>query len=374
MKICITGDLFLGGDVLKYKQSDSLINSKSYDQADYRISNFEQAISENDQSANNKCVLFSSKESLLIAKKLKTDAFVLSNNHIQDMNEDGIIDTIQLINEAGIRSFGAGKNYEDARKPFWLNEKYCIIGYCQFHKKYLKKVQPATQEKAGINLLLYEKIIEDLSKLPENVKAILHFHWGREHIAFPDHENIELAKRLLENDKVLFIVGMHSHRIQGTISYNGKKAFMSLGNFLFPNFYLKPPTCIYYPDEVITSCIMTTKDYHFVGKSTYKIWRLKNRLSLMIVYDSDDNTFQMIPLLQMKKRPFVTELKGIRKRIVLFIFHFISLLYKTPKPIYLLFFIFNLIIHKITRYSYILFFLIRQNGFLWSMKKFRDRI
>jgi hypothetical protein len=143
---------------------------------------------------------------------------------------------------------------------------------------------------------------------------------------------------------------------------------MCLGNFLFPNFYIEPPTHIFYP-RVAPKNIMTTKDYHFVGKPTYKKWRLKNRLSLLALIDTEALTIEHVPVCQLPDSPVVRELFGYKKKLVLFLVEWYRLIYKLPKPIYVVLQKGNLFWIKGFRNSYAFLFLLRQNGFIWVLKR-----
>lgn len=367
MKVCFTGDLFLGGDLISNRHNQLVISDRYHD-ADIRISNLEQAIGNTKNRQENKCTLHASSEVLNYAKSLKLDVVALSNNHLQDLGNNGIFEVINQLNEHNIPFFGAGKNIAEAQTPYWINESTCIIGYCESDKPYLKKVQVAKKNTPGVNHLTLKNIIKDLDLLPLGTNAILHFHWGLEHVALPTYDNIELAKKLLKHDKVLCIIGMHAHRIQGIIHHNGKKAYMCLGNFLFPNFYLEPKTHIAYPNH-LPKRVKITKDYHFVGKLTYKKWRLKNRISLLVFYNSLTNEITHIPLLQCPNKPTVKEVTGIKKHLILVLVKWLSLFYMLPKPIYVLMQKINTYWIKLYRYSYAFVFLICQNGLQWTIKK-----
>ena len=112
MKICFTGDLFLGGDLLN-KDATNIINVNSFKNSDRRIINLEQAISDSDY-IENKCTLFTGSSSINQLKELKIDAVNIANNHIQDKGKGGINETREhlLNNEIGV--FGAGKNLADS--------------------------------------------------------------------------------------------------------------------------------------------------------------------------------------------------------------------------------------------------------------------
>ncbi len=367
MKVCFTGDLFLGGDIVG-AECHNFIDSYSFDVADMRIANLEQPVTEYSGRLENKYTLFSSPINLAFAKLFRLDTVALSNNHIQDKCDVGIFDTFQSLKNYNIQYFGAGENSAKAGTPFWIDNKTCVLGYCEFGKSYLKKVQPATIDNPGVNPLSFEKIICDLDGLPDGTKAILHFHWGREHVALPDYELIMLAQKILAHKKVLCIVGMHAHRIQGIVEFNQKKAYMCLGNFLFPNFYIEPPTHISYP-HVVPRKIMTTKDYHFVGKPTYKKWRLKNRLSLMVIIDTHALTVEHVPMYQLPNDPIVKEFFGYKKDLVLSMVKFYSLFFKLPRPLYFTLSKINIIVNNICRYTYAFCFLTRQNGIRWGIER-----
>ena len=66
------------------------------------------------------------------AKALKDAGFNilnLANNHAMDQNSNGLMSTINLLDDMKIGHVGAGKNYEDARKPYYVTTKDTTIGF-----------------------------------------------------------------------------------------------------------------------------------------------------------------------------------------------------------------------------------------------------
>lgn len=367
MKLCFTGDAFIGGDLTNYIGRKA-IHSTEYFGADKRIVNIEQAISDSDYSAD-KCTLHSTTKVLPLIKRLKVDVASLSNNHIQDKGEDGIFDTLNNLRGIEVTTFGSGKDIEEAEKPIQLDEDLFLLGYCEHSKSYLNKIEVADDESPGVNPFSYQKVLNDLETIPKEAKAILHLHWGLENVALPDREHIEISRKLLDHPKVSLIIGMHPHRIQGAISHKNKKAYLSLGNFLFPNFYIKPRTQIAYPEGESRESVRVTKDYHFVGELTYKMWRFINRLSLMIIYDTDNQSLKEVPVLQKKNSPEVYEVKSGLKVLVSLYFQLLSQLYKLPAFIYKPIQKVYKLLKKGARYSYVAIFLTRQNGYKWTYKR-----
>lgn len=367
MKIAFTGDVFLGGDLLD-KSAESIVTSNTFINADKIIVNLEQPISDNEHVAD-KCTLYTGSFAIKKLQQLGIAAVNLAHNHIQDKEKDGIIETIKHLDASNIGHFGAGKNIRDAKNPYWIDDKTCILGYCEFGQLYLKQIQVATNVEPGVNPLRYDSIRKDLDKLPEGTKAFLYFHWGREHVWFPPKGDIELAKELLKDERVLLIIGMHCHRIQGYIESKGKIAYMSLGNFLFPNFFIKPPTQITYP-ETLPEKYRTTRQYHSVSQLTYKKWRIANRVSLILEYDTETQSVTHIPVIQDDDKPQIKEVTGLSKILILSWVKMLSLIYQLPPIIY------NLIEQLSTIIVYrlwilqIYIFQIKQYGLKHSMIKF----
>ncbi|GFD96227.1 hypothetical protein KUL156_27120 [Alteromonas sp. KUL156] len=371
MKISFTGDVFLGGDLQK-KSAKKIIKVSSFNNADFRVVNLEHPISDNDIELD-KCTLFTNSSATMKLREMGVNMVNLSNNHIQDKGNEGIVDTLENLKKFNIKYFGAGLNINEAKLNQKLDKDYCILGYCDYGKKYLNQIQIADKNTPGINPLNYQNIIDDLSNLEEGKKAILFFHWGREHVSLPKYEDILLAKDLLRNEKVAMIIGMHSHRFQGVVEFNGKKAYMSLGNFIFPNFHIKPPTKIYYPHKDF-KCDYQTRQYHSVFKPTYKKWKNVNRKSIIVSFDTEVKELSHVFVYQEDNEVCIKEQKGIPQLLSKFKFKFLTFLYKLPKGIYIFLEKNNTLLSIILWRTQIMFFYLRQLGIKAFLKKVKKRL
>ena len=332
MKVVFTGDLFLGGDLLEFE--GRVIDVDEFHDADLRVSNLESPLSSGKNSAK-KPVLFAPESAVNTLVSLNVDIVNLANNHIQDKGNEGIEDTLNLLKDHNIDCFGSGTDLKQASKEIWLSSKICVLGYCQYDSPTLNWIQRAKEDSPGVNPLSLEKVIEDLNKIPDSTKAILYFHWGREHVWLTQGKNIELARKLFDHPKVLHIIGMHPHRVQGSLKSGDKECYFSLGNFLFPNFYMEPPNNLYYPTEIQRDRIKHyTYQYHPVYKPTYKKWDLVNRISLILEFDTESTNLRAIPVMQKKDSPQIVKLKGVKGRLVLIWIGFISCFYFLPRGIY----------------------------------------
>ena len=304
MKICFAGDLFLGGDLADMGCLGT-INSRLFSSADVRVVNLEQSISDSSLELS-KGTLHTSVNSAEKLSHLGIDVVNLANNHVQDKGPQGVLDTIDALENNKIKHFGAGRNLAASREPVWLAPDLVVLGYCDFGKSYLNQVLVAGTESPGVNPLRQHAILKDLLLLPKSVKAILYFHWGREHVSLPPIGDISLARDLLKHEQVCGIVGMHAHQIQGILLDGKKPAYMCVGNFLFPNFYIKPRNKIYQPTvEERRSVNSVTYQYHKVFIATYKKWRRINRYSLIVAYDNDTGQWSHEYVRQLETSPVV---------------------------------------------------------------------
>ena len=60
--------------------------------------------------------------SIEVLKKLNVIGVSLANNHMMDFGEEGLSNTIKLLDENNILHTGAGKNVEEALKPMIITE------------------------------------------------------------------------------------------------------------------------------------------------------------------------------------------------------------------------------------------------------------
>ncbi|MDA7880913.1 CapA family protein [Akkermansiaceae bacterium] len=330
MKVAITGDLFLGGDL---STKSGIIRLTEFDGADLRIVNLEQAVSDR-AKLEPKCTVYTGSEQLHLLKEWKVDVAALAHNHIHDKGSEGICDTLRHLDECGIAHVGVGNNAAEAECPHWLTENLALFNYCDFARKTLTNIQVADREAPGVHPLRQEQIESDLSRLKSGQQAVLFFHWGVEHLWMPPPENMALARSLLEDERVALIVGSHPHRAQGCLRVGNKRAYFCLGNFLFPNFYIEPPAQITVPESE-PSKVALTRRYHAVWDLTYKKWKLANRISLLVIFDSESGTAAHEFAVQSDDEPTVSQLRGIAKLVATARFHFLSsVVYRLPEPLY----------------------------------------
>jgi hypothetical protein len=367
MKTVFTGDLFLGGDLVNYT-NDSIHPIDAINEADQIVCNLEQGSGDNDIELN-KSTLSAPLKSLRFLVNNKINIISLANNHIQDKGEIGFKQTLNYVHKYGIKTVGAGKNLKEAARAVDIGNNYFLFSFCTFGKKYLKKVKIATSSDYGVNPLTYQNILKGLHDLPSDAKAILIFHWGRENVWLPPHADVTFAKKVLDLEKVHCIIGMHPHRIQGKIKHNEKYVYFSLGNFLFPNFFITPRTKIFYPDKN-PATFHTTKEYHPVFSPTYKMWKSSNRRSMLLTLDSNTGRIVQSIVKQDMMSPELSTMNYKNERIVTLWFNILSWILTLPKFIYIPFeYIWRVVLSTNRYYNIFVFYLLKEKKILSFLRR-----
>jgi len=363
--ICFVGDLFAGGTLLD-KKPRNRIYSATYRNADFRIANLEHPVGTG-QSIPRKSTLHAPPEAIDHLLEFDIDAVSLANNHVHDLGSDGIDETIRHLQSAGIEYFGAGRSIHEASEPFRVDDDLVIFGYCDYDSPSLTKIQVATENSPGINPLERQRVKSDLAGLDSNTQAILFVHWGIENIWIPPSRVVALANDLLRLPKVAGIVGSHPHRVQGYLSSNEKRAYFSMGDVLFPDFYIESPVSVINELPPGTGSMYETKRYHPVTEITKKTWPRLSRASLLVSYDLQQGRFDHTPLYQTSSDLSVYELVGTNNDLVQFWVSFLSHLVKRSSLVNQLVLGFNQTAYNIWNIFGILLFLYRQNGARWMI-------
>jgi poly-gamma-glutamate synthesis protein (capsule biosynthesis protein) len=110
-----------------------------------------------------------------------------------------------------------------------------------------------------------------------------------------------------------------------------------------------------------------TKQYHSVVKLTYKKWRVVNRISLIIEYNTETQSVKHIPIVQEDNKPKVKELSGFLKRLVLLWVLFLTETYKVPSNLYnIIENVNSTVVCKLWNFQIFIFY-IRQRGFKYCI-------
>ena len=165
-----------------------------------------------------------------VLKILNVIGVCLANNHIMDYGEDGLKDTINILEENNIKHCGAGNNLKEALEPMILQideKKVKIFNYGWN----VEETVYAQNGKAGCAPRIDKYIFNNITNNKEEILINI-MHWGFEYNLYPLPLDIKLAHKMIDSG-VDLIVGHHPHVVQPKELYKNKNIYYSLGNFYF---------------------------------------------------------------------------------------------------------------------------------------------
>ena len=204
--------------------------------ADYRIANLECPVATIGTPLDNKIYSFRAHPRVLSVLQGRFDAVSLANNHSGDYGQAAFAETMALLDGAGIRRFGGGRNLVEAHAPLWIERKglrIAVLGYNEFKPR----VFEAGANHPGIAWSEDSHVIADIRAARKaGADLVIPFmHWGWEREPKPSARQRALARRMIDAGAAA-VVGGHPHVTQGAELYRGRPIVYSLGNFVFDGF------------------------------------------------------------------------------------------------------------------------------------------
>lgn len=243
MKILVLGDFFpryqLKEKLLQYSPSEIFRDfSKIVRNSDLSIVNLEGPVTQsNFPIEKTGPALKMKREYAHFLKQAGFDLVTLANNHILDYGETGLSDTIEVLNEIGLKTVGASNNFINAQKPFFYQdsngETLAVLNIADNEWSITKNGKPGA---AGFDIVNNYYSIIEAKKSADYLLLVT--HGGQENYHLP-------TKRFREQLRFYVDIGAdavinhHTHCISGSEIYKGKPIYYSLGNFLFDNQNIK---------------------------------------------------------------------------------------------------------------------------------------
>jgi poly-gamma-glutamate synthesis protein (capsule biosynthesis protein) len=164
-------------------------------------------------------------------KKIGFNVASLANNHIGDYDSNGVIDTVNCLNQTQIKWFGVGENIPKASLPCIIRKKGQRIALLGFAENEFTIAGKNHWGAAGLSPAENVEIISNTAK--QNDAVLVFIHGGNEFNPFPSPRMIKLYRAFVRAGASA-VIGTHPHVPQGFEIYLGSPIFYSLGNLLFP--------------------------------------------------------------------------------------------------------------------------------------------
>lgn len=203
---------------------------------DIMVINSEFTISDRGEKMPNKYYTFrASPKRIPIYNEMGADLLTLANNHVYDFGKDAFYDMLDSLNEYKIPYIGAGKNIDEAKKPYYFVLNGYKIAFINATRAEKYILTPEATENDGGVFRCYDP--EPLKELISEVKkgsdyVITLIHWGKEDSHELEQVQIDTSKIYIDAGADV-IVGTHAHVLQGIDYYNHKPIIYNLGDFIF---------------------------------------------------------------------------------------------------------------------------------------------
>lgn len=244
-EITIAGDLCLTEDGFVIDKYDTVNNLeqcispeilKVTNESDLFYINHEYTISDRGAPLEGKYYTFRAEPKRMeLLKQMGTDIVSLANNHVYDYGKEALLDTADLLDEAGISYVGGGRNIEEAKRPVYFVINGMKIGFVgASNGEKIRYTPQATADSPGIlrayDTTEYNQVIQEASK--ECDYLIAYIHWGTEDSNYYNADQQRWGREFL-NSGADIVIGGHPHVLQGMEYVDGKPIIYSLGDFWF---------------------------------------------------------------------------------------------------------------------------------------------
>lgn len=158
----------------------------------------------------------------------------LANNHSIDQGRQGLIDTKQNIEKAGMVPIGAGENMAEAAQPVLLTSEPRNVWLVPSLRLALENYaylpdKPCVSQEPMDSLL--ERVFR-LRHADSTAVIIVSLHWGGEHTLQPVPLQRHEAHQLIQAGADI-LVCHHTHTLQTIEDFHGRRIYYSIGNFIF---------------------------------------------------------------------------------------------------------------------------------------------
>ncbi|MFC2059623.1 CapA family protein [Chloroflexota bacterium] len=189
------------------------------------------------------------------------DAVGLANNHTLDFGSEAMLQTIEVLENAGIGYTGAGNSRAQAHQPAIIEKEGTRVAFLSYSSVFMPGWE-AKESSPGMSVVKINTFYQppkrffevpgmpaiivtspdqdDITTMKNDLEAakkqadivVVSWHWGRsEGLRGTMDYQVEMAHVAIDSGADL-IFGHHSHAPQGVEVYKGKSIFYSMGNLV----------------------------------------------------------------------------------------------------------------------------------------------
>ncbi|APU17700.1 Bacterial capsule synthesis protein [Actinoalloteichus sp. GBA129-24] len=144
------------------------------------------------------------------------DVCTTASNHTVDQGEEGVVRTLDRLDEVGIDQTGAARTEEEATTPLVRDVDGVQVGHVSHTFGFNTGTSLPPDKPWMSNLLDADEILAG-ARAAEEAGAdvvVASLHWGVEYQHEPSESQIELAEQLAGDPAIDLIIGHHAHVVQ----------------------------------------------------------------------------------------------------------------------------------------------------------------
>ena len=237
--IAFTGDITFSKYMKDAWKKENLLDSKIVrflHSAEHVVANVECTLSNNPIVGGGLKHASDPKAGAFIRDIVNSRIWSIANNHILDCKAPGLLDTLQVAEDYGCQTIGAGINREAAAKPVFIDT---AGGIGIFSVSFSMKSMETPDDEPGVFLW---KDTERIQKTITQIKS--RCRWCVMVVHGQNCEFTDLPLPISRDRMISFldmgadiVVGHHPHVVQNYERFGNKMIFYSLGNFIFDTDY-----------------------------------------------------------------------------------------------------------------------------------------
>jgi poly-gamma-glutamate synthesis protein (capsule biosynthesis protein) len=253
---------------------------------DLRIINLETAVTRADQPVPKGINYRMNPDNVSCLTAAGVDCCVLANNHVLDWGRRGLLETLEVLERAGAKTAGVGRNAAEAAAPAVLpvsgKGRVLVYGFA-CPSSGVPSGWAATATRPGVNFLpepsaaaiapIAARIRRD--RQPDDL-VVVSIHWGPNWGYDVPPQDRAFAHGLIDAAAVDIVHGHSSHHAKAVELHNGKPIFYGCGDFL--------------------------NDYEGIGG--YEAYRGDLSLMYVVAFDADDRRLAALDMVPFHIRNF----------------------------------------------------------------------
>jgi poly-gamma-glutamate synthesis protein (capsule biosynthesis protein) len=208
---------------------------------DVRVMNLETSITRSDDYEPGKAVHYRmNPDNMPCLTIARTDVWTLANNHVLDFGIGGLVETLDVLADAGVATVGAGHDTEHAQRPVTVDPDGATISVFAFGmpSSGVPTGWAATTDRPGVNVVgkssdaAAKELLQRIGQAKRRGElVVVSVHWGSNWGYDVPSSDVRLGRRLIEHGADV-VFGHSSHHPRPIEVYNGRLILYGCGDLI----------------------------------------------------------------------------------------------------------------------------------------------